>query len=221
MIKKVDLKGKAIICNNEREVHDIYEGLVAQKCYWRGGKIINPPSFPEAACKKGFPVKIISSRTGYLSYVRVRMDQYDYIASDLLYYDTPEGKTEEDLFLGEMNSRDKERMGYWVKRFLIRLTMIREKYGECNKKLCLCKGCVFSDEKNSCEILCMYHLGEKNKENDVKYLIDLVAKGKPTTPIDEAIEWLNTYKESVSDSKKGYFDTAIKALEEKKEQGEV
>lgn len=57
MIKKVDLKGKAIICNNEREVHDVYEGLVAQKCYWRGGKIINPPSFPEAACKKRIPSK--------------------------------------------------------------------------------------------------------------------------------------------------------------------
>lgn len=222
MIKKVDLKGKAIICNNEREVHDIYEGLVAQKCYWRGGKIINPPSFPEAACKKGFPVKIISSRTGYLSYVRVRMDQYDYIASDLLYYDTPEGKTEEDLFLGEMNSRDKERMEYWVKRFFCRISMIRERYGNCYKKqLITCKECSFSDSKSSCKFIGMCNLGAKNKENDMKYLIDLVAKGKPTTPIDEAIEWLNTYKESVSDSKKGYFDTAIKALEEKKEQGEV
>ena len=67
----------------------------------------------------------------------------------------------------------------------------------------------------------MYDFGTKNKENDMKYLIDLVAKGKPSSPIDEAIEWLNTYKESVSDSKKGYFDTAIKALEEKKEQEEV
>ena len=109
-----------------------------------------------------------------------------------------------------------------MKRFFCRVTMIRERYGNCYKKpLITCKECPFSDSKSSCKFIGMCNLGAKNKENDMKYLIDLVAKGKPTTPIDEAIEWLNTYKESVSDSKKGYFDTAIKALEEKKEQGEV
>lgn len=229
MIKKVDLKGKSIICNNEREVHDVYEGLVAQNCRWnwnnRNKRIrenITPPSFEEVVCRNGFPVKIISSHTGYISYVRVHMERYDYMASELLYYDTPEDKTEEDLFLGEMSTRDKERMEYWVKRFFCRVTMIRERYGNCYKKpLITCKECSFSDSKSSCKFIGMCNLGAKNKENDMKYLIDLVAKGKPTTPIDEAIEWLNTYKESVSDSKKGYFDTAIKALEEKKEQGEV
>lgn len=45
----------------------------------------------------------------------------------------------------------------------------------------------------------------EKQRKDMKYLIDLVAKGKPTTPIDEATEWLNTYKESVSDSEKRLF----------------
>lgn len=221
MIKKIDLKGKKIICNNEREVKDIYEEMIRQNCYWRSGTRIKSLTFTKAASEKGFPVKINCSIHGYITYVRTYMDSYDYMASELLYYDTPEDKTEEDLFLGEMSTRDKEQMGYWVKRFLIRLVMIREKYGNCDKKLNTCKECPFSDNKNSCKVIGMYNYGAKNKENDMKYLIDLVAKGKPTTPIDEAIEWLNTYKESVSDSKKGYFDTAIKALEEKKEQGKI